>query len=372
MSEKIGADFPHACHDGKYDRTPASAWTSGFWPGLLWLGYREENEDRLKQLAAECEFMQDEALHEFSKLHHDTGFMWVLSSVASYKLTGNERSKQRALQAAAILAGRFNPAGKYIRAWNSFVWQGEKHNEGWAIIDCMMNISLLYWAAQETEDPRFRHIAMSHADTVLQHFIRPDGSVHHIVCFNPETGEKEGALGGQGHSPDSAWARGVAWAIYGMAISYFYTGEERYLHASRQTAHYFIANLPDDRIPHWDFRLPARENASGEDREEQTKQSDNLSIPRDASAAAAAACGMLLLEELLPPEQGAMYGMNAVRLLQALDEHCADYTEQSEAIIHHATGSYPTGKNIDVPLIYGDYFYAEGLARLLGKRQLFW
>ncbi|MGI2294559.1 glycoside hydrolase family 88 protein [Paenibacillus sp. GXUN7292] len=358
MSEAIGAGFPHASQNGKYDRTAASAWTSGFWPGLLWLAYREEQDESLRQLAEACEAAQDEALDEFTKLHHDVGFMWCLSSVASYKITKNEQSKQRALKAASILAGRFNPQGSFIRAWNSYVWRNEEHNEGWAIIDCMMNISLLFWASEETGDARYRHIAMRHADTVLKEFIRADGSVHHIVCFNAETGERESALGGQGYSPDSAWARGVAWAIYGMAICYSYTKEERYLRASQKTAHYFMANLPEDHIPYWDFRLPAYEDA-----------------PRDASAAAIAASGMLLLSELLPADQGGMYERCALRLVKAIDRQCACYDSGNEAIVLHATGSFPTGKNIDVPLIYGDYFYAEALTRLLGNsssRQMFW
>ncbi|QNK58216.1 glycoside hydrolase family 88 protein [Paenibacillus sp. PAMC21692] len=355
MSETIGVGFPHASLAGKYDRTAASAWTSGFWPGLLWLAYREEGDESLKRLAQTCEAAQDEALDEFAKLHHDVGFMWCLSAVASYKLTGDEQSKQRALKAASILAGRFNPQGNFIRAWNSYVWRNEKHNEGWAIIDCMMNISLLFWATEETGDARYRHIAVRHADTVLGQFIRPDGSVHHIVCFNAETGERESALGGQGYSPDSAWARGVSWAIYGMAICYRYTGQERYLRASQQTAHYFMANLPEDGIPYWDFRLP-----------------DYTDAPRDASAAAIAASGMLLLARLLPADQGGMYERCALRLLQAIDTQCAAYGAEDEAIVRHATGNFPTGKNIDTPLIYGDYFYAEALTGLLGSRQLFW
>lgn len=355
MSERIGSGFPHACIAGQYDCTSPSAWTSGFWPGLLWLVYRESGDERLRLLAEACESAQDAALDEFSQLHHDVGFMWCLSAVADYKLTGNEQSKARALKAANLLAGRFNIRGKFIRAWNSKVWKGEENNEGWSIIDCMMNISLLFWASEETSDPRFRHIAMEHADTVLREFIRPDGSVHHIVCFNADSGQRVGALGGQGYAADSAWARGTAWAIYGMAICYAYTREERYLHGSQQVAHYFLANLPEDAIPFWDFRLPKFEGA-----------------PRDSSAAAIAASGLLLLQQLLPADRGDMYGRSAARILQSID---ANYTSQQladDAIVLHATGSFPTGKNIDAPLIYGDYFYVEALSRLMGRQDMFW
>lgn len=355
VSQRIGSGFPHACIGGRYDRTPPSAWTSGFWPGLLWLIYREGGEPRFRQLAEACEQAQDAALDEFVGLHHDVGFMWCLSAVANYKLTGNARSRTRALKAANLLAGRFNIRGKFIRAWNDKVWKGETNNEGWAIIDCMMNISLLFWASKETGDPRFRHIAMDHADTVLREFIRPDGSVRHIVCFDADSGQRTGALGGQGYSADSAWARGAAWAIYGMVICYAYTDEERYLHGSQRVAHFFLANLPEDAVPYWDFRLPELEGA-----------------PRDSSAAAIAASGLLLLQQQLSSVEGAMYGRGAARIMQSLNRNYTSYGPEDEAIVRHATGSYPTGKNIDVPLIYADYFYVEALSRMMGQREMFW
>lgn len=150
--------------------------------------------------------------------------------MAQFKLLGHEDSRRRAMTAASHLAGRFNPAGQFIRAWN------QPERVGWAIIDCMMNLPLLYWASEETKDPRFRHIARLHADTTLREFLRLDGSTHHIVCFDPETGERQEALGGQGYDPNSAWSRGTAWAIYGMALSARYTGDQRYIDAAKRSA----------------------------------------------------------------------------------------------------------------------------------------
>ncbi|MCR8632971.1 glycoside hydrolase family 88 protein [Paenibacillus radicis (ex Xue et al. 2023)] len=354
-SPLIGSGFPHASIDGRYDSTEPNKWTSGFWPGLLWLMYRDNGNESLRQLAEKCEMKLDTAIDEFEKLHHDVGFMWCLSSVANYKVTGNEQSRKRALKVASWLAGRFNIKGKFIRAWNGKDWGGLEENTGWAIIDCTMNLSLLFWASEVTGDPRFRHIAMEHADTVLREFLRPDGSVHHIVCFDSETGERKDALGGQGFSPQSAWARGIAWAVYGLAICYSYTKEVRYLHGSQRAAHFFLANLPEDLVPPWDFRLPELEGA-----------------PRDSSAAVIAAGGMLLLSEQLPTEYAVMYQSSAERILKSITNHYTVWDLQNEAIVMHATGSYPTGKNIDVPLIYGDYFYVEALAKLRGQTGMFW
>jgi unsaturated chondroitin disaccharide hydrolase len=219
-----------------------------------------------------------------------------------------------------------------------------------------MNLPLVYWASETSGDPRFRHVAMEHADTVLEHFIRPDGSVNHIVIFDPATGEKVDVNGGQGFAPNSAWSRGTAWAIYGMALSFKHTGEARYLEAAKRAAHFFIANLPEDRVPHWDFRLPV-----------------DVTSYRDSSAGACAACGLLLISELVDMTESGLYRQEAERMLQALYEKCGAWDrEDEEGLILNGTSHYPEGKNIDVPLIYGDYYFAEGISQLLKHGELFW
>ncbi|NQX66359.1 glycoside hydrolase family 88 protein [Paenibacillus alba] len=354
-SKTIGANFPHASKQGKYDCTQPQGWTAGFWPGLLWLSYRDTKRESLLRIDEECEAKMDIGIEEYAGLHHDVGFMWSLSSVANYKLTGSPASKLRALKAAAFLASRFNLRGQFIRAWNEDNWQSEKGNAGWAIIDCMMNLHLLFWASQEINDPRYKHIAMAHADTVLKQFIREDGSTYHIVQFDPETGQRVGELGGQGFAPESAWARGASWAIYGFALCYQYTKEDRYLQASKRVAHFFLANLSEDSVPYWDFRLPTQEGA-----------------PRDSSAAAIAASGMLLLAALLPAEEGSLYESWAKRIVKSLCDHYTVWDTSDEAILQHGTGHWPANKNIDIGLIYGDYFFVEALAKLRGYQDVFW
>lgn len=353
-SGRIRDRFPHASVKGEYVLEPAHWWTAGFWPGLLWLVYRDTKDETLRSYAESCEKQLDAVMAEFDRLDHDLGFMWQLTSTARYKLLGDDRSRRRSMLAANLLSGRFNVKGRYIRAWNP--WSPGEDNSGWAIIDCAMNLSLLYWATETSGDPRYKHLAMEHADTVLEHFIRADGSVNHIVIFDPETGEKVGVNGGQGYAPNSAWSRGTAWAIYGMAISYKYTGEDRYLNAAKKVAHFFLANLPEDRVPHWDFRLPA----------ETAKY-------RDSSAGACAACGLLLISELVHESEAGLYRAEGKRILQSLyTDYGAWDGEDEEGLILHGTSHYPEGRNIDVPLIYGDYFFAEGISRLLKHGELFW
>jgi unsaturated chondroitin disaccharide hydrolase len=354
-SRTIGAGFPHVSKDGKYDSLEPQFWTSGFWPGLLWLVYRDTKDEALKQLAEECERKMDVCIDEYTRLHHDVGFMWSPTSVANHKLTGSEQSKLRALKVAAWLASRFNLKGRFIRAWNNNNWKSEDGNTGWAIIDCMMNLGLLYWASEQIGDPRFKHIACAHADTVMREFIRADGSCYHIVKFDPETGERTGELGGQGFAPQSAWARGTSWALYGLAICYKYTKDDAYLQASKKVAHFFLANLPEDHVPYWDFRLTVQEGA-----------------PRDSSAAAIAASGLLLLAEQLPAEESRLYETSANRILKSLVDRYAVWDSSDEAILKHGTGHHPANKNIDVGLIYGDYYFVEALAKLRGQTELFW
>ncbi|SDZ55991.1 unsaturated chondroitin disaccharide hydrolase [Evansella caseinilytica] len=355
-SKRIGAAFPHASQGGVYVLERPHWWTAGFWPGLLWLLYRDSGEESFRQLAEACEEKLDQVIEDFFTLDHDIGFMWTLTSLTRYRLLGGERSRKRALLAATLLLGRFNAAGQYIRAWNP--WTEGEDNTGWAIIDCCMNLPLLFWAAEETGDPRFKVAAQLHADTVVRHFIRDDGSVRHIVRFDSESGEVAEFLGGQGYSAESAWSRGTAWALYGLALCYNYTGKKEYLFASQQVAHFFVAHLPEDSVPHWDFRLPA-----------------GVSAVRDSSAGAIGACGLVLLGRLVPASEADVYRGAGEKILRSLYENYGVWEavarNDEEGLLLHGTSHFPSGSNVDVPLIYGDYYFVEGLAMLKGASGLF-
>lgn len=349
MLERMGDRSPHAAAAGSYDDMPADWWTSGFWPGMLWIMYDMTGEARFKDGA----WPWDERIEAYfslpiKELHHDVGFQFLATAVIKHTLTGDEEGLRRGIVAANYLAGRFNPAGNYIRAWNDQPYAAEPY--GLAIIDCMMNISLLFWASRVTGDPRYRHIAVRHADTTLQHFIRDDGAVNHIVRFDPESGDYIEALGGQGFAPDSAWSRGAAWALYGFAAAYRHTGLTRYLSAAKRVAHFFLASLPDDHVPYWDFRL---DDSSGE--------------PRDSSAAAIAASGLLELAELAQNREQPLYAQAARRILRSLTENYSTRAmPEQEPILLHATGARPFNGSVDASLIYGDYYYVEAIAKLNG------
>lgn len=343
----IGASFPHVSKTGTYNDEPFS-WVSGFWPGILWLAYQQTGKAEYAQYAAEIETKLDIILDGFDMVEHDTGFMWQLSAGANYRLTGNEDSRRRCMKAASFLASRFHLKGNYIQAWN--------REPGWAIVDCTMNLAQLYWASKEIDNPRFAQIADAHAQTVLEYIVRPDGSTNHIVSFEPESGEYIGPLGGQGNAADSAWARGAAWAIYGLALCYHFTENPSYLDGAKRVCHFFTANLPEDYVAHWDFRVE--------------RLSDT---PRDTSAAACAACGMLEIAKHVPECEKAFYENTAQRILQSLTKNYSNLQDDSrQELLRGGTGNFPAGVNINVGIIYGDYFYMEAISRLLGNDNIFW
>lgn len=346
MIMQIGDKSPHhAGEDGIYDSTGTEWWTSGFWPGLLWILYDLTGKAHYKEAAWDGDAKIEPWFSQQGKeLHHDVGFQFLLTAVIKYEISGDDDGRRRGLRAANYLAGRFNPAGNFIRAWN-----GIRH--GWAIIDCMMNISLLFWATHVTGDPRYKHIALRHADTTLDYFIREDGSVYHVVSFDPESGQFIEGLGGQGFAPQSAWSRGAAWALYGFANTYKHSGDVRYLHAAKRVAHYFLAALPEDKVPYWDFRMD-------------TEKMENE--PRDSSAAAIAASGLLEIAALVPDAEKRVYRQGAEAILCSLTENYATWGNlEHQAILVGATSHKPEGR-FGGSLIYGDYFYVEAIAKLNG------
>lgn len=343
----IGANFPHISRDGIYNDEPFG-WTSGFWPGILWLAYQHTGRREYAEYAREAEEKLDVLLDGFEELEHDLGFMWQLSAGADYRLTGNRDSRLRCLKAASFLASRFHVRGSYIQAWN--------REPGWAIADCTMNLALLYWASAETGNSRFAQIADAHAQTVLRYIVRPDGSANHIVCFDTESGAYLEALGGQGNAPDSAWSRGAAWCLYGLALCCHYTANQTYLDCAKRVCHFFAMNLPEDYVAHWDFRVE--------------RKSDT---PRDTSAAACAACGMLEIAKHVPEWERAAYEGMAVRILQSLTDNYSNLRDDSrQELLRGGTGNCPAGVNINAGIIYGDYFYMEALSRLTGNDNIFW
>lgn len=255
-AKRLGGKIPYipSAETGLYEEDLGTSdpvwWTNGFWSGMMWQMYHATEKELYKKTAELNEAALDKAFEIYTGLHHDVGFVWLHTAVANFRLTGNERSKARGLHAAHLLAGRYNPRGKYIRSWN-------RDRAGWVIIDSMLNIPMLYWAEKEIGDPRFRYIAEDHADKVMNQIVRPDGSVNHIGVFDPTNGELIETPAGQGYASGSSWSRGQAWAIYGFALSYLHTGKTDYLETAKKVAHYFISEVAKtDWIPVVDFRAP--------------------------------------------------------------------------------------------------------------------
>lgn len=343
MSERNKEKLPYTSIDGVYDDRSVNDvnwWTNGFWAGTNWMLYKATGKTVFRQTAECSEKLLDKAFENYDALHHDVGFMWHISAGADYRITGNREARTRALFAANVLFSRYNLAGGYIRAWNG------KGTAGWAIIDCMMNIPLLYWASNETGDACFRQVATAHADKTMTHHLRQDGSVKHIVSYDPQTGDDLGEVPGQGFAPGSSWSRGQAWALYGYTISWRYTGNEEYLNAAKRTAHYFIANVCDDWLPKCDFRAPKEP------------------VIYDSTAGAVAACGLLALAEAVPEQEKAPYFNAAMCLMKAMESRFCDWDVTKDGILQMGTERYHSDKGRHIHIIYGDYFFVEALGRL--------
>ncbi|MGG6312357.1 glycoside hydrolase family 88 protein [Paenibacillus macerans] len=360
VSEKSRDKIPYTTLNGVHDdrsaynpsKTVADGinwWTNGYWAGMMWLMYHETGDDKYKDIAAVSEKKLDQCFADYYGLHHDVGFMWLPTSVANYKVTRNAESRKRALHAANLLAGRFNLAGGFIRAWNDL---DEGDTRGWAIIDCMLNIPLLYWASEETGDPRFAQIAVKHADTTMQAFVRRDGSVNHIVEFDPTNGGVIRTYGGQGYEEGSSWTRGQSWGLYGFMMSYRYTGKQEYLDTAKRIAHYFIANIPEDGIIPVDFRQPPEPKLE------------------DDTAAAIAACGLIELAKSVGEHEKDLYLKSAVKLLKTLDLRC-DWTDRTDALIQYGSASYHA-KHHHHPIIYGDFYFMEAIFKLKRNDLYLW
>lgn len=349
LEKAQGLDFiPYTVQEGQWAPGPFDGvcwWTNGFWAASMWQMYLMTNDERYKTEAERCEEMLDDAFRDYDHLHHDVGFMWHISAGVNYRLTGSGQSRKRNMLAASLLAGRYNPLG-FIRAWNGDCI-------GWAIIDCMMNIPLLFWAHEHTNDPRFLKIAMNHADMAMAHFVREDGSCNHIVQFDPDTMAVLEVPGGQGYGPGSSWSRGQGWALYGFVLAYIHTGKEAYLNTAKKIAHYFMACVGEDGIPDCDFRAPKEP------------------VIKDNIAGSLAACALLELAKLSSEYEQELYFTHAMKYLKAMESTDGDWSKESPAIFRRCTGAYHN-KDRHIYTTYGDYYFIEAVNKLRGETLLVW
>lgn len=355
VSERSKDKIPYTTVNGIHDDWSGGDkigwWTNGFWGGMMWQMYALTGKEFYKEIAENNEKKLDADLMDYDKLDHDNGFKWLPTAVANYRMTGNKASRNRGLLAASNLAGRYNSAGRFIRAWNN--WDLENDRTGWAIIDCMMNLPLLYWASEELKDPRFTQIATSHADTARDCFVRGDGSVNHIVSFDPINGGMIESFGGQGYGVGSSWTRGQSWGLYGFVLSYLHTKDASYLETAQRIANYFMANIPQSGLIPVDFRQPA--DVAWE----------------DSTAAAIAACGLIELAKLTEGRQSGLYLNSALKMLTALTEKSFNWNEDEDNLLTKCTAAYHD-KEHEFSIIYGDYYFLEALMKLVGRELFIW
>lgn len=354
--EYLNGKFPYsAAENGIYPITENVEWTTGFWTGILWLIYEYTGEESIKEAALK---QVDSFLERVEKRidvdHHDLGFLYTPSCVSCYKLTGNETAKRAALKAADVLMERFREKEGFFQAWGEL---GKRDNYR-LIIDCMMNIPLLYWASDMTGDSRYRDAATRHFITSCNYVVREDASAYHTFYFDPETGEPLKGVTRQGYSDTSAWARGQAWGIYGIALNYRYTDRKEAFQLYRGMTNYFLNRLPADDVCYWDLIF-----------------SDGSDQPKDSSAAAVAVCGMEEMNRCLPETEPnkEVYHRAMHRILRSLIENYANREHQpGQAMLLHGVYSWHSGKGVDVGNIWGDYFYTEALIRFLKGWHPYW
>ena len=318
-------------------------WVSGFFPGQLWYLYENTQDPAFKTWAEN--YSNRVADQQYTTDNHDVGFMIFCSFGNGYRITANKSYEQVILNASKSLSTRYNDIPKVIQSWGA--------NSQWdypVIIDNMMNLELLLWTAEHFKEPSFKEIAITHANTTIQHHFRKDYSSYHVVSYDTVSGKPQAKNTAQGYSDDSAWARGQAWGLYGYTVMYRFTQDPKYLEQAQRIASFILShpNLPEDKVPYWDFNAP--------------------NIPdtyRDASAAAIICSALLELSTYLPQKDANEYLNIAEIQLRALSSSTYRNAlgNNGNFILKHSVGHLPAKSEVDVPLTYADYYFVEALLR---------
>ncbi|WP_044170316.1 glycoside hydrolase family 88 protein [Flectobacillus major] len=333
--------FPQSTNpDGSPRDMKSDWWCSGFFGGSLWYLYEYTHDPKWKE-AAERWTMAVEK-EQYNTGTHDLGFMLYCPFGNGYRLTQNETYKNIMLTGAKSLATRFNPQVGLIKSWNKF----QQKYDYPVIIDNMMNLEFLFWAAKTSGDKSLYNISVTHADNTLKNHFRADNSSYHVICYGPN-GEVLAKKTHQGAADESAWARGQAWGLYGYTVMYRETKDPKYLAQAHKIAAFILnnPNLPADKIPYWDYSKPNEE--------------------RDASAGAITASALFELAQYSTAKQKAYYIQNATKMLETLSSQAfkAQIGQNNHFILMHSTGHKPGNSEVDVPLVYADYYYLEALLR---------
>jgi len=333
-------------------------WTTGFHTGQYWLAYELTGDEKFKEAALKH---VDSFLHRIENRidvdNHDMGFLYTLSCVAAWRLVGSETGRKAAIMAADNLITRYHEKGEFVQAWGEL---GSPYDYR-MIIDCMMNMPLLYWASVETGDQKYANIANKHMATSVKNLVREDYSTFHTFFFDMETGAPLKGVTAQGYKDSSPWARGQAWGVYGLALNYKYTQNPECIELFYPVTDFFLSRLPQDLVCYWDLDFT---DGDGEE--------------KDASAAAIAACGMLEMAKYLPAEKAAYYTGWAKKITEALAKGYAAKPEESNGLllqgVYCKKSPYNTvpNKGVNECNIWGDYYWLELLTRLTTDWEIYW
>lgn len=338
------ACFPRSTKpDGSYRLENAKDWTSGFYPGSMWLAYELTGDEILAEEARKYTNRLEDI--QYYTGNHDIGFMMYFSYGQALRLKPEPKDKQTLVNSSESLCVRFSPEVGLIRSWDFGEWSYP------VIIDNMMNLEMLFWASEQTGNSKYQDIAIAHADKTLKNHFRDNMTSYHVVSYSVPSGKVESKGTFQGYSDSSAWARGQAWGVYGYTMCYRFTKNPVYLDAAHKIARFIMENRPseNDYIPYWDYDTPDIPNA-----------------PRDASASAVTASALLELcgysEDKKLSNSYVEYAENILKQLSSPD-YLAKEKENNGFILMHSVGSFPHNSEVDVPLNYADYYYLEALKR---------
>ncbi|MEO6613265.1 MAG: glycoside hydrolase family 88 protein [Chitinophagaceae bacterium] len=333
--------LPRSLQDGELKVVSSRDWTSGFFPGILWYLYEYTGEQKWKEQAQKFTGILER--EKTNSTTHDMGFKIWCSFGNGLRLAPDEHYKEVIIQSARTLCTRFNPVAGVIRSWD----MSKDKWEDPVIIDNMMNLELLFEATLLSGDSSFYKIAVSHANTTLKNHFRADNSSYHVLDYDTATGRIIKKTTAQGYANESAWARGQAWGFYGFTMCYRFTRDPRYLQQAEKIAAFILnnANMPADLVPYWDYNAPG---IPGEE--------------KDASAAAIMASALYELSTF--SKKGKAYRQTADKILTSLTTHYRSPVGDNKGfILLHSTGHKPAKSEIDVPIIYADYYYVEALLR---------
>ena len=348
--------FPSsATKNNEYGIIENIEWTDGFWTGLLWLAYEYTGDEKYRELADKnVASFKNRVEKDIELDHHDLGFLYSLATVSGYKLTGSDDAREASIKAANKLISRYQEKGEFIQAWGEL---GSKDHYRF-IIDCLLNIPLLYWASDEIGDAKYRNIANKHFVTSCNNVIRDDASAFHTFYMDNEIGKPLRGVTRQGYSDDSAWARGQAWGVYGIPLNYRYTRNESCFNLYEGMTNYFLNRLPKDNVCYWDLIF-----------------NDGDDHSKDSSAAAIAVCGMHEMNKYLPEvdENKEVYKYAMHNILRSLIENYMNpEIEPGKPVLLHGVYSWHSGKGVDEGNIWGDYFFLEALIRFYKDWNLYW